>query len=478
MPKAAVLVVAAVVALLALVTGIEIGPGALSAVGATQATVSAPPDELERETQTDDDLVAPSISVPRYGRSSRFPVEWTFTGNFQTRFPEVVSDARAAARSAPGAIAVTVRSAAPAELKSQMRHLRMQSDAYQLRFADSGIEVVGVGDRGAVFGVTELLRLLEESRHLPQQRTIERVPRFGFRGVHVSMNGVQPDEFRYIVWLARNAGMNTLIVQPTQGVRFESLPGSARDGSMSVAQFRELVKFARESGLELVPELKTLTHQEKVLRNLHPELMLNPYEYDPRRPDTYKLVFKVIDEILEVTGSKAMHIGHDEVVRVGHGGRRRLKPGDTAISPELFLQELLTIHGYLRSKDVAVWMWGDMLLDPEALPSMNPKHLNGDAAFAELLHRIPKDIVIFDWHYFESGTDFPSMTLFTRAGFRTVPSTWRHEPTLKSSAEAARRGGPNVYGMLATTWFHVQRREWSKVERIIEESGNVFWSQQ
>jgi hypothetical protein len=291
------------------------------------------------------------------------------------------------------------------------------------------------------------------------------------------MNGVQPDEYKYIIWLARNSGMNTIIVQPTQGVRFRTLPGSARTGSMSVEQFRELVKFTRDSGLELVPELKTLTHQEKVLRDLHPNLMLNRYEYNPDNPETYAFVFNVIDEILDVTGSTAMHIGHDEIVRVGEGGKRRLAPGEAAVSPEMFLRDLLKVHDYLYKKKIAVWMWGDMLLDPQALPSMNPKHINGDAAFAALLPRVPKDIVIFDWHYFEGRTDYPSLAIFTRAGLRTVASAWRNMSTAKAFAEAAERGGPNVYGMLATTWFHVQRREWNKVGRIIEESGRLLWSQ-
>ncbi len=477
MRKSAGLLVAWIVGLVSLLACIQIVSITQSPAGESSATNSAPTVEMNMEIDPGDDSVSPSVALPKYGRASRYPVDWAFVGTFESRFPEVVREARAAARPGSGAVAVKVRAANPAELDSGMKHLRAKADAYQLRFTASGVEVVGVTDRGAVFGVTELLRLLQESERLPKEGLIEDVPRFEFRGVHISMNGVQPDEYKYIVWMARNAGMNTIIVQPTQGVRFRTLPGSARNGSMSVEQFRELVKFTWDSGLELVPELKTLTHQEKVLRDLHPELMLNRYEYNPAKPETYALVFKVIDEILEVTGSRTMHIGRDEIVRVAQGGKRRLEPGEVAVSPEMFLRDLLKVHDYLRKKDVAVWMWGDMLLDPQTLPSMNPKHINGDAAFAALLPRVPKDIVIFDWHYFEGDTDYPSLTRFTKAGFRTVGATWRQKPTLKSFAQAAERAGPNVYGMLATTWFHVQRREWNKVERILEESRKVFWLQ-
>jgi hypothetical protein len=59
-----------------------------------------------------------------------------------------------------------------------------------------------------------------------------------------------------------------------------------------------------------------------------------------------------------------------------------------------------------------------------------------------------------------------------KEGFRVIGATWKKGRTIRNFSSFA--AGHGASGMIATTWFHVQRREWDVVEKIIRTSGEVF----
>jgi len=76
-----------------------------------------------------------------------------------------------------------------------------------------------------------------------------------------------------------------------------------------------------------------------------------------------------------------------------------------------------------------------MLIAPDEFPTMsnggdiNLGDINGSSlGYGQVLRRkIPKDIVICDWHYNIRGkqTDFPTLAAFKSDGFRVLGTTWR-----------------------------------------------------
>jgi len=84
----------------------------------------------------------------------------------------------------------------------------------------------------------------------------------------------------------------------------------------------------------------------------------------------------------------------DEVFLLGDDDCPRCKGKDKA---ELFAQEVISLHDHLARSKRTMWRWGDRLLDGESTgfgeweASTNKTH--------GALGRIPKDIVICDWHY-------------------------------------------------------------------------------
>ncbi len=297
------------------------------------------------------------------------------------------------------------------------------------------------------------------------------------RIVHFVLRNVSVERARMIVDLAHNAGFNAIQVTLTDGVDFKNAPWKPLKNSWTKAEFISWVTYARARSLDVIPEISLLTHQEKFFQKHHPKLMFNKSTYDPRNEETYSAVFALLDEIIEAIHPRAIHIGHDEVA--GHKPysiKQWLRPGEKMLPADLFLQDIKRIHAYLKNKKVEIWMWGDMLLSPDEFPGMLAKHLHGTApGYGKALRdQLPKDIVICDWHYFDGQAEFPSLSTMQREGFRVIGSTWKNQKTIRNFSRYAKTH--NAYGMMATTWFHVQRNEMELVNRIIQTSGLLFQS--
>ena len=123
---------------------------------------------------------------------------------------------------------------------------------------------------------------------------------------------------------------------------------------------RELAQYCRERGLEIIPECPTLSHCDYLVM-AHPEIREGdayPDAYCPNHPDTYKLVFDVLDEVIDVFAPKTLHIGHDELYSIGVCPRcQGQKPY------ELYVQDIKTIKAYLDAKGITTSMWGEKLLN-------------------------------------------------------------------------------------------------------------------
>jgi hypothetical protein len=109
------------------------------------------------------------------------------------------------------------------------------------------------------------------------------------------------------------------------------------------------------------------------------------------------------------------------------------------VPADLFARDVERIHGYLSQKGVETWMWADMLLDPAEFPGASSKHLHGVAAGygKALRNRLPRDIVMCDWHYGDEQGSFPSMAVMQSEGFRVIGATWKREETTRNFSRYA-----------------------------------------
>lgn len=183
-------------------------------------------------------------------------------------------------------------------------------------------------------------------------------------------------------------------------------------------EVRTLVEYAKSRGLIVYPEVPTLSHCD-YLCMAHPEIREReaddqyPDTYCPNHPDTYPLVFDVMEEIIDVFQPELVNIGHDEYYSMALCPRcKGKKPHD------IFADDVKKIHGWLKERGIRTAMWGEKLL-----PTVTAKgHTYGGAGNAAThwpdqtiyipetyycQYLLPRDILMFNWYYcFGLQTDF------------------------------------------------------------------------
>ena len=183
-------------------------------------------------------------------------------------------------------------------------------------------------------------------------------------------------------------------------------------------EVRELVAYARSRGLTVYPEVPTLSHCD-YLCMAHPEIREReedrdyPDTYCPNHPDTYPLVFDVLEEVIEVFQPELINIGHDEFYSMALCPRCRDKrPHD------LFADDVKRIHGWLNQRGIKTAMWGEKLL-PTVTSTGKVYGGAGNGAFRRpgetayipetyyCQYLLPRDILMFNWYYsFGLQSDF------------------------------------------------------------------------
>ena len=290
------------------------------------------------------------------------------------------------------------------------------------------------------------------------------------RGLHLL--APKPVDVPLLVRFIREAlpreGVNTLVLEIDYRYQFKSHPEVADSDALSREDAAAIVAAARPAGVRIIPQINLLGHQswDKVTYGLlrsHPEFDETPGKYAenagiycrsycPLHPGVHKIVFDLMDELVEAFGADAFHAGMDEVFILADEDCPRCRGRLTA---ELYADEVRAIHDHLAQSHRQMWMWGDRLIDGAA--SGAGKWEGSYNQTWPALERIPRDIVIGDWHY-ESAV--PGAAYFAMHGFSVVSCSWRQSDVALAQLELIRtlRAHANpevasrVLGLLHTTW--------------------------
>jgi hypothetical protein len=294
------------------------------------------------------------------------------------------------------------------------------------------------------------------------------VPALPGRWIGVHMLAPPPDRLpllkRAITDALAPMGVNALIFEVDYGFQFQSHPELIGPKAWSKAQAGELADHCRRHGVRLIPAFNCLGHQSWAkttfpLLTRYPELDETPSvpqdntgiycrSWCPMHPKTNEIVFALLDELIDAFKADALHVGMDEVFLIGSDDCPRCRGKDPA---ELFARTVNDLHHHLvDQKKVTMLMWGDRLLDAKTTGySRWEASTNGTAPATD---RIPKDIVVCDWHY-GLRDDYPSIPALQKKGFSVWPAGWHElEPTRALIASAQRHAGPRMAGYLFTVW--------------------------
>lgn len=362
-----------------------------------------------------------------------------------------------------------------------------KNEAYLIQLRDQQANIYATDTAGIINAISSLEYLIVKNNGKLPKANIADWPDIEVRSMQLALRGITARVAKAAIDRMRRGHYNLLGIDIGNNVRFKSLGKLATNCAWSIEEFLDVVKYARESGMEVVPGLRFLTHQNKdfLVPGAYPELMYNYKTYDPRKKEVYDLVFPYIDEVIALIRPEAINIGHDEV----YGVNDKHKGKVDALPAPLFKLSILKLHAYLKSKNVKTWIAGDMLLTPSEFTGMHPGSLNGTPEYAAIRKDLPKDIMICDWHYRNEGLagdnpQFQSMKAFIDEGFDVMGVTFKDKAMTKAFAKYAYElKSPKVIGMSGSTWSFIIKGansknsdNWATFDEVLRDSAEAFWN--
>jgi hypothetical protein len=242
----------------------------------------------------------------------------------------------------------------------------------------------------------------------------------------------------------------------------------------------DIVDYANENFIEVIPELGSLTHSYYLLTR-HPELAEYvgdkwPSTYCPSNPETYKLLFDVFDEYIEVMKPKMIHIGHDEWWGAPLGSCPLCKGKDFST---LFARDINKIHDYLGAKGIKTAMWGDYLLESvrnkgpqNRTSSTGVKYQTPGGIRPEVVRdSIPKDILVLNWFWQDQDKEME----LQKFGFKQIYGNFT--PNISNWDERIKKF--DLLGGAPSSWAATNEFNFGK-DLISDFLGcaNLIWSNQ
>jgi hypothetical protein len=241
---------------------------------------------------------------------------------------------------------------------------------------------------------------------------------------------------------------------------------------------RNIVKNANNNFIEVIPEIPSLTHAYYLLTR-HRELAeyqgdIWPDTYCPSNPESYKLMFDVYDEYLDVIHPKMVHIGHDEWWGAPVGSCPICNGKDYSM---LYAGDIIKIHNYFAKKGIKIAMWGDYLLESlrdtlvqDHISSTGVKYQTPGAVRPEVVRdSIPKDILIFNWFWNDPKRDMEIQKFGFKQIYGNMNSTipdWDN-----------RRKGLDVIGGAPSSWAATNEYNIGKdYAGLYIACSNMLWS--
>ncbi len=217
-------------------------------------------------------------------------------------------------------------------------------------------------------------------------------------------------------------------------------------GAMTPEEARELVAYAAQYHITVIPEQESFGHLHNVLKyELYSPLGETPHGavLAPGDPGTLPLIASWFHELAQVFPAPYAHIGADETADLGLG-RTHEQVQQQGLG-KVYLDFLARIHDTLAPEHKRLLFWGDIAVNsPDLVPTL------------------PKDMIAVPWEY-DAKPDFTGEILpFTKAGLETwvAPgvNNWSHmypnnNEAMGNIGNFVRDGQKlGATGMLNTVW--------------------------
>ncbi|OQA82221.1 MAG: Glycosyl hydrolase family 20, catalytic domain [Lentisphaerae bacterium ADurb.Bin242] len=186
------------------------------------------------------------------------------------------------------------------------------------------------------------------------------------RAVHLDLKGMPPlfERLVRLPKLFRAAGFNAILVEWE-----DMFPWRDRDlrrpGYYDARQVRLFSEAAEKQGLEIIPLVQTFGHMENVLKHGKNEKFREiPWmnsDISPLCEGARERVEELLSEMFDAfPSSRYFHLGGDEVGTLGRG-ERSLRYCSVHSKTELYLDYMIPLLDFVRSRGAVPLLWFDML---------------------------------------------------------------------------------------------------------------------
>jgi hypothetical protein len=206
------------------------------------------------------------------------------------------------------------------------------------------------------------------------------------------------DYYFRLIDFCHNEQMNTIIFRLTddQGSAylFTSHPElNMREGAFTAAELKKLIGYAKNQGIEMIPEIESFGHSLYITRTKRYKFLNDSspgYDYNalcPVSDSTLRLMKDLYTEIAAIFPSPYFHIGCDEV---NWGGSELSKNAlKTRSKNQIWADYVNSLNRYVKSLGKKTIIWGDVPIYVEP----------------EVINLLDRDMVIMDWNYRENNKE-------------------------------------------------------------------------
>ena len=397
---------------------------------------------------------------------------------------------------------------------------KMAPESYRLEVRKDGVWITSADDAGAFYAQQTLAQMISEDNGVKEVQccVVNDCPRFSYRGLHFDVSR----HFRSLDFLKKQIDamalykMNRMHIHLTDAagwrMEIEAYPkltsfaawrpqqkwkdwwygdrlyveeGSegAYGGYYTKNQMRELVEYARQRHIEVIPEIEMPGHSEEVLA-AYPELSCKGTAYSQGEfcvgnEETFRFLETVLEEVMEVFPSEMIHIGGDEANKAHWKEcpkcQQRMQDEGLADVDELQSYLIKRIARFVESKGRRIVGW-DEILDGGLAQGATVMSWRGEEGGIEAM-RMGHDVIMTPgrYCYLDHTQDAPFKEPESIGGYLPLDSVYVYDPASKTMDLPGRLLGiqGNLWSEYVVTDSHAEYMYWPRALAIAE----TGWSQ-
>jgi hexosaminidase len=289
----------------------------------------------------------------------------------------------------------------------------MKAEGYLISATSAGLTVVGDTAEGLFYGAQTVKQLVEGNgtSAILHAANIRDWPAMKYRGLDddLSRGPITTLEFeKYMIRTLAAYKINLYSPYFEHTQQYASNPLMAPPGSVTAAEAKELVAYAKLYHITIIPEQEAFGHLHNSMTwEQYQPLVETPHGavLAPGQPGSIELITQMFKELAAIYPGPFLHIGADETVDLGLG-QTKADVDARGLAPVYldFLQRIVTALKPLNRK---ILFWGDVAQDaPDLLKGLPQSFKDSTIAIAWVYNPEPRGYDRF-------------LTPFTKAGFET-----------------------------------------------------------